>query len=459
MPSSSRQFFCEHAFTPSGRESDVLIIVRDGFIVSVEPDTKSESEGEDVLKLSGFVIPGLGNVHSHGFQRGMAGLTERGCPAEDHFWSWREVMYQFLERLTPDDISAITALAYMEMLEAGFTAVGEFHYVHHDPEGHPYQSKAICAEAVIDAAAQTGIGLTLLPSFYRYGGFGNQAPTNAQKRFICTLDEYEAIFAEARHALGRVPDSRIGIAPHSLRAVSPEDLVRLLALHAGDPVHMHAAEQQEEVNDCLRFTGKRPVQWLLDHAAPDRRWCLIHCTHLDEIEIQRLAQSGAVAGLCPVTEANLGDGIFPGVQFQKFGGGFAVGTDSNVCISAIQELRGLEYSQRLRDQKRNCLRGAQSSTGRHLFESACKGAERALARKIGTLAPGYRADFVILDDQNPGLIDKQANEIFDGWIFATNTSAVRDVFVGGNRVVKDGLHIRRSEILQSWRKYGRRYVA
>jgi len=430
-----------------------MITVHGGFITSVESDVKSRSKEEGVIQLSGFVIPGLGNVHSHGFQRGMAGMTERGGSAEDHFWSWREVMYRFLERLTPDEISAITALAYMEMLEAGFTAVGEFHYLHHDPKGHPYNSKAICAEAVVEAAVQAGIGLTLLPAFYRYGGFGGQAPSPGQRRFICTPDDFEAIFVEAGRALIRVPDSRLGIAPHSLRAVSPEDLVRLLALHPNIPLHMHAAEQQQEVNDCLQFTGKRPVQWLLDHAAPDHRWCLIHCTHLDETEIQRLAQSGTVAGLCPTTEANLGDGIFSGVQFQNSKGNIAVGTDANVCISAAQELRSLEYSQRLRDQKRNRLAAPHCSTGRYLFASASKGAERALARKIGALASGYRADMVVLDGQNPALMDKNAEQIFDGWIFGTNTHAISDVFVGGTRVVKEGFHMKRNEILQNWRKY------
>jgi formimidoylglutamate deiminase len=456
MTSPSLQFFCEHAFTPAGWQSDVLITVHEGFITSVQPGSRIESGGEGILRLSGFVVPGLGNVHSHGFQRGLSGLTERGGSADDHFWSWREVMYRFLERLSPDEISALTAVAYMEMLEAGFTSVGEFHYVHHDPEGRAYASKAICAEAVVEAAVQTGIGLTLLPAYYRQGGFGGQPPSPGQKRFVCSLDAYEAIFAESRRALERLSDSCIGIAPHSLRAVSPDDLLRLLALHPDIPVHIHAAEQMQEVNDCLRVTGRRPVEWLLDHAAPGHRWCLIHCTHLDDTEIQRLAQSGAVAGLCPVTEANLGDGTFPAVQFQNSKGSFAVGTDSNVCISAAQELRGLEYSQRLRDQERNRLAGPSPSTGRHLFASASRGAERALGRKIGALAPGYRADLVVLDGQNPALMHKTVEEVFDAWIFGANSHAIRDVFVGGNQVVANGFHLKRNEILRNWRPDGRR---
>ena len=338
--------FFRRALLPQGWAGNVRITVSDGAISAVETDAV-QGAGEVDL---GVVLPGLSNVHSHAFQRAMGGLTEGRGPSEgDDFWSWRALMYRFLDRGGPDEIEAITALAFAEMLEGGFTRVGEFHYLHNDPDGQRYDDRGELAGRIAAAAADTGIGLTLLPVFYAHAGFGGAEPTHGQRRFINSLDS----FAELMDA--RLPDAVVGVAPHSLRAVTPKELAAVVPMAGDGPVHIHAAEQTKEVADCLDWSGARPVQWLLENAELDRRWCLIHATHLTDDETRRLAASGAVAGLCPVTEANLGDGVFPAVEFLAQGGTFGVGTDSNVLIDAAGELRALEYSQRLTRRGRAVL--------------------------------------------------------------------------------------------------------
>jgi formiminoglutamate deiminase len=395
------------------------------------------------------------NLHSHAFQRGMAGLAQRG----GDFWSWREVMYRFLAVLTPDDIEAIAALAYMEMLEAGFTAVAEFHYLHHAPDGTAYANPAELSARIAGAAAQTGIGLTLLPVFYAHGGFNAAPPAPAQRRFVTDLDRYAALLEGARRAIAALPDARLGLAPHSLRAATAPELAALVTLAAGRVLHIHVAEQLREVEDCVAATGARPVEHLLASAPIDRSWCLVHATHMTEAETTALAATGAVAGLCPITEADLGDGIFPALAWRDAGGRFGIGTDSNTAISAPQELRLLEYGQRLHHRARNLLAPPGISTGRYLWNQAAEGGAQALDRRIGALAPGHRADIVVLDPTHPALTGRTDDAILDALIFAAATPSITDVLVGGRHVVRDGQHVARRDIVERWHRTASRLTA
>jgi formiminoglutamate deiminase len=352
-------------------------------------------------------------------------------------------MYRFLAHMSPDDIEAVAALAYVEMLESGFTTVGEFHYLHNAPDGSRYADPAEMAGRIIAAALESGIGLTLLPCFYAHGGCGGKPATPTQARFLTDLDGFADLVAASGRQLRRVDGARLGIAPHSLRAINAKELDELVRTYSAGPIHMHAAEQALEVDECLAWSGTRPVEWLLDNMPIDQRWCLIHCTHMTHAETQRLARSGAVVGLCPITESNLGDGIFPAVEFERAAGRYAIGTDSNVRIAANEELRTLEYSQRLRDQRRNRLGTHGSSTGRALLNAACGGGMRALGlgEPPGGLAGGQRGDIVVLDHSHPALIGHIDDAVLDAWIFAAG-DVVSDVFASGRHVVVGGRHVR-----------------
>jgi len=441
LPAETRAIHCARALLPDGWAKDVRLRIADGKFAAVERGAAAQPGDESVL----VALPGMSNVHSHGFQRGMAGLTEYRGPEADNFWSWRELMYRFVARMTPDDVEAITAQAYVDMLEGGFTRVGEFHYVHHDADGKPYAHPAEMAERIAAAAANTGIALTLLPVFYAHGNFGGVPPTAGQRRFVTGLDQYARLVEASAAIVARLPGARLGVAPHSLRAVVPEELQHVATLAPGAAVHIHAAEQTKEVDECVAWSGARPVQWLLDHADVNSRWCLVHATHMTDDEIARLARSGAVAGFCPVTEANLGDGIAPAAPFMRAGGTVGIGTDSNVQIGVREELRQLEYSQRLRDRARNVL-AAQSahSTGRTLFATSHRGGERALgagAAPIG-LAEGASADCLALDVNEA--LAAQDDVWLDRFVFAD--VGLRHVWRAGRRVVAEGVHVARAGV-------------
>lgn len=428
-------FWSATALLPTGWAQDVRFTISDGAISSIETDVPAAS-ADDVHHIT---LPGLANVHSHAFQRGMAGLAEhRGGNSDDNFWSWRKVMYRFLDRLTPDDMEAIAAMAYAEMLETGYTHVGEFHYLHNDANGRAYGDPAEMAARIAAAARATGIGLTLLPVFYAHGNFGGQPPDHGQRRFIHDLDSFARLLEACRPLLA--DGDRLGIAPHSLRAVTPDELAALIAMHRQGPIHVHAAEQQKEVQDSLAFSGKRPVEWLLDHAGLDDRWCLIHATHLTDAETDALAKSGAVAGLCPITEANLGDGIFPALRFLSAGGRIATGTDSNILIDPAQELRGLEYSQRLAHQARNVLAtNTHPSVARRLLGATLAGGAQAMGIRPG-LAVGHPADFVTLDAAHPALHGRKGDQLLDNWVFAARKTCIDTVWKRGQKLVANGQH-------------------
>ena len=405
-------------------------------------------------------LPGLCNVHSHAFQRGMAGLAERAGPTTDDFWTWREVMYRFLDHMTPQDVEDIAAFAYVEMLESGFTRVGEFHYVHHDIDGQPFADLGELADRIVAAVERTGIGLTLLPVFYAHGDFGGAAPNPGQRRFINDVDRFARLFEASRRAIADLADARIGVAPHSLRAVRPDELAAVVALTPNGPIHIHAAEQTKEVEACVAWSGRRPVEWLLETHAIDRRWCLIHATHLTRSETARLAESEAVAGLCPVTEANLGDGIFPSELYLSTGGAIAVGTDSNILIDAAGELRALEYAQRLSHRRRNILaRASGASTGAALFDAAQAGGARALGEPSAPISVGASLDMVSLRADHPVLVGRRGDAWLDGWVFAAGQGAVDCVWRRGERLVEQGRHRRRGPIAERYAACLKRLLA
>lgn len=425
----------ETALLPSGWAKSVRIEMAVGLIVKVETEVPPQPEDE----RHGVALPGLTNVHSHGFQRGMAGLAEYRGASDDDFWSWREVMYRFLDHLTPDDVEVINAQAYVEMLESGFTHVGEFHYLHNDVDGARYANPAEMAERVTAAADATGIGLTLLPVFYAHSDFGGAAPKHGQRRFLSDIDGFTALFEASKSALPS--DAVLGVAPHSLRAVTAEELQALCQLHPSGPIHIHAAEQVKEVEASLAFSGARPIEWLLDNTELDARWCLIHATHMTDAETDSLAKSGAVAGLCPVTEANLGDGIFPALHYLGAGGRIGIGTDSNILIGVAEELRALEYSQRLRHQARNVLASDQQpSVGGRLFNAALAGGAQALGITSG-IAAGMRADIITLNLEHPSLYGRSSDQLLDSWIFAANQNCIDTVWRHGRKLVSQGRHI------------------
>lgn len=425
------------ALLPSGWARDVGITVADGRITAVTPGAAPSGERVPVL------LPAPVNLHSHAFQRAMAGMTERrGSEARDTFWTWRQVMFRFLDHLTPDDVEVIARFVQMEMLEAGFAGVAEFHYLHHQPGGLPYDNRAEMAARIVAAAEATGIGLTLLPVLYMQGGCDGRPLAPGQVRFGNNLDGFGALIAGAGAALSRLPaDAVLGLAPHSLRAVAPAGLAAATTLRPDAPIHMHLAEQVAEVAEVEAALGARPVHWLLDNAEVDDRWCLIHCTQMEPDETTRLAATGAVAGLCPITESSLGDGIFDGVRYLQAGGCFGIGSDSNIRIALSEELRTLEYSQRLRDRGRAVLATQDRSTGRVLFEGAVRGGAQAAGRASGGIEPGLWADLLALDDAHVDLDGRQGDDLLDAWIFAGDDRMVTRVWSAGRAVVKEGRHV------------------
>lgn len=430
--------FAGAALTPQGWVQNARIEFSGGVITAITTESAPQTGDERVDVL----VPAMPNLHSHAFQRAMAGLVETRGPGDDSFWSWRTLMYRFALSMTPDQVEAIAAQLYMEMLEAGFGRVGEFHYLHHDTDGRAYANIAELAERITAAASATGIGLTLLPVFYARSGFGGTAPSDGQRRFINTPDSYSRLLEGCKSAAAHLPGTIVGVAPHSLRAVTPEELQHAIDLAGDGPLHIHIAEQVKEVEDCIAWSGQRPVEWLYANTRPGPNWCLIHATHMTEAETRAVAASGAVAGLCPITEANLGDGTFPASTFLAAGGRFGVGSDSNVLIGVGDELRQLEYSQRLLHRARNVIAPANGSTGRTLFDGALAGGGAALGAKVG-ISAGLAADFVSLGTTGaPGL---SGDRVLDGWIFAGNVRP-DGVWVGGRKLVEGGRHVAREAI-------------
>ena len=445
---SGATVFAEKALLADGWAENVAVSIGpDGRIASVERD--AQPIGERV----GILLPAPVNLHSHAFQRAMAGMSERrGSESRDSFWTWRQIMFRFLDALTPEDVEAIAAFVQMEMLEAGYAAVGEFHYLHHQPGGAPYANLAEMSDRIMAAASDTGIGLTHLPVHYQFGGCDGRPLAAGQIRFGNDFDRFQKLHELASEALKSLPDDAvIGVAPHSLRAVDADSLKKAVALAGGNPLHMHLAEQIPEVDEVLAATGQRPVEWLLANHAVSENWCLIHCTQMTSQETAGLAATGAVAGLCPITESSLGDGIFDGVDYLAAGGRFGVGSDSNIRIALSEELRTLEYSQRLRDTCRASVATKEKSTGRVLFEGVVAGGAQAAGRAAGRISVGLLADLVALDGTAIDLEGREGDEILDAWIFAGDDRMVAEVWSAGRHVVSGGNHVKGNAIRAKYR--------
>lgn len=440
--------FAERALLPEGWAEKVRITVAEGHISAITVGATAQAGDIRVSAL----LPALANLHSHAFQRAMAGMTEHRIAGRDSFWTWRDLMYRFLDRLTPEQMQAIAALVFMEMQEAGYAAVGEFHYVHHQPGGAVYGDIAEMSNRIFAAADLTGIGLTHLPVLYSYGGAGEQALAAGQLRFGNDLDRFAQLVEAARASAKALPaDTKVGIAPHSLRATNPGNLLRALPIAAGNPVHIHVAEQPKEVADISAWLGARPVEWLLANTPIGADWCAIHATHMTADETLRLAKSGAVAGLCPITEANLGDGPFNGPGWLAAGGAFGLGSDSNVRISLTEELRTLEYSQRLRDIARNVMVLGEGSVGQSIYLAAAKGGAQALGRRSGQIATGMLADLTAIDLSHPALCALRNDQILDGLAFAASDAVITDLWSAGRHQVRGGRHVQRDQIIAGWR--------
>jgi formimidoylglutamate deiminase len=446
MPS----LFASDALLPSGWARDVLLEWNDdGVLTRVE----SDSSAQKTQRASGPVLAGMANVHSHAFQRAMAGLAEiRGHPTDD-FWTWREAMYALVERLEPDDVQAIAEHLYIEMLKHGYTAVAEFHYLHRDRDGSEYSDPATLADRIVAAAGSSGIALTFLPVLYRYGGFGNRPLAGGQRRFASSAKSIAGLLALMRE---RHADLRLGVAPHSVRAVDASELRDVVAAARGIdrsmPIHMHLSEQSREVAECRAAHGKTPFEWIEENADVDSRWCFIHSTHITPREAEAIAARDAVIGLCPATEANLGDGIFDFSGWFARGAAWSIGGDSHVSVSPFEELRALEVSQRLRLRVRNVAASESSpDVATNLWRAAAEGGAQAIGQPMGELAPGKRADLVVLDASLPALENLSAAQVLAVATFAGNSTPVRDVILAGEPVIRNGRHARESQAQAAFR--------
>lgn len=440
--------YAEQLLTVDGWLASARLHLVGGRIDTIQAGVPAEAGDE----RHAVIVPAMSNLHSHAFQRGMAGLAEVRAADADNFWSWRDTMYRFASRMSPAQLQAVAAQAYVEMLEAGYCRVGEFHYLHHDVEGRRFADPAEMAGRIVAAAADTGIALTLLPVFYAHASFGGKPPSAAQARFIHDRESYPRLIEHCRPLVAALPAGILGVAPHSLRAVTPDELDEVARLLPDAPVHIHIAEQVNEVRDCEAWSGLRPVRWLLEHVAVDRRWCLVHATHVDADEILGIARARATVGLCPVTEANLGDGIFPAAEFLAVDGQFGIGTDSNVCISLSGELSLLEYTQRLSRKVRNVIGLGSHSTGMALYQRALTGGGSALGVPGVGIAEGHAADLVSLAADEPAMICRAGDALIDSWLFAGAGGIVDCVWVAGRKQVESGRHRQREVVRAAYRK-------
>ena len=436
------------ALLADGWANDVRVIIDvDGTISDIEKGISGANQG--------CLLPGIANLHSHAHQRAMAGLAERAGSTDDSFWTWRKIMYKFLQTIQPEHLHAIASQLYVEMLKAGYTRVGEFQYLHHQPNGKHYGNPAEMSLQTMQAATETGLGITNLPVHYQFGGFGEQALGQQQQRFANDPELFLRIVENLQQASKDNENIVTGMAAHSLRAVSRDSLSTILSSLQKDhnlPVHIHISEQTKEVDDCITWSGLRPVDYLLENFNVDKHWCLIHATHMTESETLAVANSGAVVGICPATEGNLGDGFFNAVEYLKANGQFGIGSDSHISISPTEELRWLEYGQRLKYRSRNVLSGGYDrSTGHTLFTKSAMGGAQACGHNSGEIAVGKRADFIVLDTNHPLLCERNGDELLDSWIFSGNNNTVRDVYVGGKHVIKDGQHAQQNEIAKRFK--------
>ena len=446
----NKHIFAKKALLPNGWSNNVIIeIDQSGLISNV---TENDNHKVDADLNEEIILPAMNNLHSHSFQRAMAGLTEARSPqGNDNFWSWRNLMYQFLDVLTPEEIYSITLFSQMEMLQSGYVGVGEFHYLHNQIGGTKYDNIAELSEKVLEASAESGISICLLPVVYERGGCDNRELEGGQLRFHNNIDTFEELYNQIKVFLSKNENFSLGVAAHSLRAVKNETLNKIIDLTNG-PIHIHAAEQVKEVEEIKSFYKMPPVEFLIENFDINKRWCLIHCTQMSELETELLSKSGAVAGLCPVTEANLGDGIFNGFQYNERKGLYGIGTDSNINISLTEELKTFEYSQRLLNKKRAVISNQKKSTGRKLFDDCLEGGARALQINNGKIQKGFNADLISLPNTNNELDGLEDDKILDYWIFASRENDVQKLWNKGKCLVENGKHLNFDDIQSNYRK-------
>jgi len=447
---SEKKIYAEKILLADGWARDKTLTIVEGVITEISSGYMANAE-----RINGTIIPGMVNCHSHAFQRAFAGFSEQGSEGQDSFWTWRKVMYKFLAQLTTENVEVIASQLYIEMLKMGYTRVAEFHYLHHKVNGSNHTTLSAMAEAIFKAAKTSGIGLTMLPVLYQFAGFGAQTPSDGQKRFINSTAQFNQLVSDCFKLSEQYANTNVGIAPHSLRAVDKKSLKQAVDhvrnIHAKAPIHIHIAEQQKEVDDCFAYFGQRPVQWLLENMTLDAQWCLIHATHINEQERQGLIATKAIAGICPTTEANLGDGIFPTAEFLAEDGTFAIGSDSHISVNPIEELRWLEYTQRLSQQKRAILSTTkQASVGANLWRKAALGGAQSTDSNTGELAVGKQADLLVLDVKQTQLFANSEQHILDSLIFASQQNPVRDVMVNGHWVILAGQHSCENDIAHSF---------
>jgi len=431
----------KHALLSDGWANDVKVNIDEhGTISHIEKDISGA--------IQGCLLPGMANLHSHAHQRAMAGLAERAGATDDSFWTWRKTMYQLLQNIQPEHLYAIASQLYVEMLKSGYTRVAEFQYLHHQPSGKPYDNPAEMSLQTMQAALDTGLGITNLPVHYQFSGFGKQTLNEQQQRFHNNPELFLKIVENIEENAKNHKNINTGVAAHSLRAIGKEEFTQVLSSikDKNKPIHIHIAEQTKEVDDCIAWSGQRPVEYLFNTFDVNHQWCLVHATHMNESETLALARSSAVAGICPTTEGNLGDGFFNAVEYLKANGHFGIGSDSHISISPSEELRWLEYGQRLIHRSRNVLSDYGQSTGLTLFEKAIAGGAQACAHNSGEIAVGKRADFIVLDTDHPLLCERKEDEILDSWIFSGNHNTVRDVYVAGQHIIQNGQHAQQDEI-------------
>ncbi len=447
------KIYAKDILLANGWATNKTLILENGVITQIEDGQISGAQS-----VSGPVVPGMVNLHSHAFQKAFVGLTEFQANPEDSFWSWRDAMYKLLKCITPDDLNTIANYLYIEMLLQGYTSVAEFHYLHHQPGGAEYSDPSINSKMIIEAARSSGIALCHCPVFYSYANFGEAPPSDAQRTFVHTEEEFVSLLDELHRCYTADDNVQFGIAPHSLRAVSESQLKSLTAWwqehEASGPIHIHIAEQQKEVQESVGFYGHRPVEWLYQSVDVDERWCLVHATHLTEQETRLMAESKAIAGICPQTEANLGDGIFNGVEYKNLSGRFGIGSDSHIAISPWNELRTYEYSQRLKHQRRNLLcTASHTHVGEYLWTQAAQGGAQVVNRNTGVLAVGKRADLLVLDTTVPELNSVKSQQLLDAAIFASNENPVKDVMVNGKWVIENKTHAEYQSAKMAYMKF------
>ncbi len=447
---STRYLWCSSILLPTGWAESVLLEMDvDGKLSNIVVGSTEQQKALADEHITGVAVPGMPNLHSHAHQRAMAGLAERSSGEQDNFWSWRSVMYQMLEQIGPDQLYDIARMLYLEMLQAGYTHVAEFQYLHHDRNGNMYDNPAEMTLQCLQAARDVGIGFTALPVLYRYGGFNSLPSTKGQSRFVTGCEDYCLLWHKVAEALKS--NEILGIAPHSLRAIDQTLLSEVLKqLEGVHPIHIHIAEQKKEVEDCVDWSGMRPVAWLMEHFEIDHQWCLIHATHLDYAEKIQLGTSGATAGLCPTTEANLGDGLFDMQVSLEQDGRFGIGSDSQISVSVTEELRWMEYGQRLSLHQRNVIADHKKHNGHcgtFLYQKAISGGSAACGFPLEGLAIGATANFVVLDKDHPRMAVDDCDSLLDSWIFSAGDSAISCVYINGRKVINQGQHTAQEEIV------------